>query len=129
MKPLPCPCGSGRPFDDCCGPLLRGERAVPHAEALMRSRYTAFALGDTAWLLATWHPDTRPATLDLNEEPRTKWINLQVKACRVLDADHAEVDFVARCRIGGRAHRLQESSRFVREQGQWYYLDGDTGKP
>lgn len=127
MKSLPCPCGSGRPFDDCCGPLLRGARAAPDAEALMRSRYTAFALGETAWLLATWHPDTRPATLDLDEEPRTKWIGLQVQACRSLDADHAEVDFVARYRIGGRAHRLQESSRFVREQGRWYYLDGDTG--
>lgn len=128
MKPLPCPCGSGRALDDCCGPFLRGTRAVPDAEALMRSRYTAFALGDTAWLLATWHPDTRPAALDLNEEPRTKWIGLQVQACRVLDADHAEVDFIARCRIGGRAHRLQERSRFVREQGHWFYLDGDTGQ-
>lgn len=128
MKSLSCPCGSGRRFEHCCGPLLRGERMAPDAETLMRSRYTAHARGDTAWLLATWHPDTRPGTLDLQDGPRTRWTGLQVLDFRVLDADHAEVDFIAHCRIGGRAHRLQERSRFLRVAGRWLYLDGDTGE-
>ena len=94
------------------------------AEALMRSRYAAFEAGDTAWLLASWHPSTRPARLAL--EPGTKWLGLEVRGHRVIDADHAEVEFVARSRAGGgRASRLHERSRFVREDGRWYYLVGD----
>ncbi len=125
MKQSPCPCGSGRPFAECCGPLLQGERPPDSAEALMRSRYTAYSLGNADWLSATWHGSTRPATLDLEQEPRPKWIGLQVKAQRSIDADHAEVEFIARFRVGGRAHRLHENSRFVREAGRWYYVDGD----
>ncbi len=91
----------------------------------MRSRYTAFALSDTAYLLASWHPSTRPASLDLDETPAPKWIGLQVRAHRPLDEVHAEVEFIARCRVGGRAQRLHETSRFVCEDGRWYYMDGD----
>lgn len=126
IKQSACPCGSGRPFADCCGPLLQGERAPESAEALMRSRYTAYSLGNADWLCATWHESTRPATLDLEQEPKPKWIDLQVKARRSIDADHAEVEFIARFRVGGRAHRLHENSRFVREAGRWYYVDGDV---
>jgi SEC-C motif domain protein len=94
------------------------------AEALMRSRYAAYEAGDTEWLLASWHPSTRPATLDL--EPGAKWLGLEVRDHKVIDSDHAEVEFVARCRVGGgRAVRLHERSRFVREDGRWYYVDGD----
>jgi SEC-C motif domain protein len=94
------------------------------AEALMRSRYAAYEAGDAEWLLASWHPSTRPATLDL--EPATKWLGLAVRDHQVIDGDHAEVEFVARCRVGGgRAIRLHERSRFVREDGRWYYVDGD----
>jgi SEC-C motif domain protein len=94
------------------------------AEALMRSRYAAYEAGDTEWLLASWHPSTRPATLDL--ERATKWLGLEVRDHKVVDADRAEVEFVARCRVGGgRAVRLHERSRFVREGGRWYYVDGD----
>jgi len=90
----------------------------------MRSRYAAFASGDREWLLASWHPDTRPAQLDI--EPEVKWLGLDVKEHRLIDADHAEVEFVARFRTGGgRAQRLHERSRFVREGGRWYYVDGD----
>ena len=92
----------------------------------MRSRYTAFALRDAAYLLASWHASTRPPTLALAESPPPKWIGLQIRAHRPLDADHAEVEFVARCRVGGRAQRLHETSRFVREDGRWYYVDGDV---
>lgn len=91
----------------------------------MRSRYSAFVLGDAAYLLATWHPRTRPPSIDL--EPATRWLGLTVKAARDTGADTAEVEFVARYRIGGgSAVRLHERSRFVREDGRWLYLDGDS---
>jgi len=100
-------------------------RAWPaDAETLMRSRYEAYAALDRAWLLDTWHPSTRPAALEL--DAATNWLGLDVKDHQVIDADHAEVEFVARFRTGGgRAQRLHERSRFLREGGRWYYVDGD----
>lgn len=90
----------------------------------MRSRYSAFVLKRRDHLLATWHASRRPEELTL--EPGVRWLGLQVRGHRQLDADHAEVEFVARQRDGqGRAHRLHELSRFVRENGRWYYVDGD----
>jgi SEC-C motif-containing protein len=122
---VPCPCGSGRAFGACCGPALAGARPAPTAEALMRSRYTAFTLRDIAYLLASWHPSTRPEKLALDEQPPPKWIGLDVRAHRPLAEDRAEVEFLARYRVGGRAQRLHETSRFVCEGGCWYYVDGD----
>ncbi len=90
----------------------------------MRSRYSAYVMENEAYLLATWHPQTRPSRLDLRQEPRPKWLGLKVKTCETLDADHASVEFVARYKIGGRAFRLQETSRFERIDGAWRYLDG-----
>lgn len=126
MKPKgdPCPCGSGRPYTACCGPCHAGTPAAT-AEALMRSRYSAYVLGLADYLLATWHPDTRPASLDLAADGNTKWLGLEVKNHRSLDADHATVEFVARYRIAGRGQRLHEQSRFVRENGCWLYVDGN----
>ena len=95
---------------------------APDAESLMRSRYSAFVLERRDYLLATWHTSTRPAGLDF--EPGAKWLGLEVRSQRQLDADHAEVEFVARHRVAGRAERLHERSRFVREDGRWYYVDG-----
>ncbi len=90
----------------------------------MRSRYTAFALGRTDYLLATWHPGTRPTGLQL--ESGVKWLGLDVRSHRDVDASHAEVEFVARSRLQGRAQRLHERSLFLREaDGRWYYVDGD----
>lgn len=90
----------------------------------MRSRYEAYVALDTEWLLSTWHVSTRPASLTL--DPAIRWLGLDVKSHRLIDADHAEVEFVARFRVGGgRAQRLHERSRFVREEGRWFYLDGD----
>lgn len=89
----------------------------------MRSRYSAFVLGRVDYVAASWHASTRPADLAL--EPDVKWLGLEVKRHRVLDADHAEVEFVARSRVGGRGQRLHETSRFVREGGRWWYVDGD----
>ncbi len=130
---LMCPCGrvfaqgkKARPlsFSACCGPYLDQPDTLPapDAEALMRSRYSAFVLGRRDYLLATWHASTRPA--DLTLDPAAQWLGLDVRSHRLLDADHAEVEFVARYREAGRAVRLHERSRFVREQAHWFYVDG-----
>ena len=71
-----CPCKRGELFGACCGPLLAGERPAGSAEVLMRSRYTAFAVGDTEYLLRSWHPRTRPKTLDL--DPNQRWLFLEI---------------------------------------------------
>jgi len=90
----------------------------------MRSRYAAYEALDSDWLLASWHASTRPSTLEL--DPATKWLGLEVRDHKVTDETHAEVEFVARYRVGGeRAVRLHERSRFIREEGRWYYVDGD----
>ena len=90
----------------------------------MRSRYSAYVLKLEDYLLATWHPDTRPAELDLAADD-SKWLGLEVKKHAAQDDIHATVEFVARYRIAGRGYRLHEISRFVREDGSWFYLDGD----
>jgi SEC-C motif-containing protein len=91
----------------------------------MRSRYTAFVLGRAEYLLATWHPSRRPADLQL--EPGARWLGLEVRWQKQQDATHAEVEFVARQRDrSGRAVRLHELSRFILEDGQWFYVDGDA---
>ena len=120
-----CPCGSGsKKYADCCGRYLDGGEAAATAEALMRSRYTAYTLGHEDYLLATWHHSTRPAALELTSEPRNHWLGLEVKRHEQPEPDHAVAEFVARYKVGGRAHRLHEISRFVREAGQWFYVDG-----
>jgi SEC-C motif-containing protein len=121
-----CPCGTGRPYADCCGRWHAGPRHLqaPDAETLMRSRYSAYALSLTEYLLATWHPTTRPASMDATDAG-LRWLGLDVRRHTAIDADRATVEFVARSKIGGRAQRLHEVSRFVRESGRWYYVDGD----
>ncbi|WP_020163130.1 YchJ family protein [Methyloversatilis discipulorum] len=121
-----CVCGSGRAADACCARFHAGEPA-PTPEALMRSRYSAFVLDLREYLLATWHPTTRPAALP-PPEPGLKWLGLEVKRSALQDADRGTVEFVARSKLGGRAHRLHENSRFVRENGRWYYVDGDFAR-
>ena len=120
-----CCCESGRRYAECCGQLHSGGKIAPSAEALMRSRYSAYVLGLEVYLLATWHATTRPAALNLGDETGSKWLGLTVKRHQVQDDDHASVEFVARYRVGGRGQRLHETSRFVREAGIWYYLDGE----
>jgi len=119
-----CYCGSGKPYEACCGRLHSGAENAASAEALMRSRYSAYVLKLEDYLLATWHPDTRPAELDLAADD-SKWLGLEVKKHAAQDDIHATVEFVARYRIAGRGYRLHEISRFVREDGRWFYLDGD----
>jgi SEC-C motif domain protein len=120
----PCPCGGAR-YASCCGPFHSGTQAAPTAERLMRSRYSAYALELGDYLLASWHPSTRPAEA-LHFEPGLRWLGLEVREHRPLGEDRAEVLFVARSKLGGRAHRLVERSRFVREGGRWFYVDGDV---
>jgi SEC-C motif-containing protein len=117
-----CPCGSRETYDACCGPIVRNERPADTAEELMRSRYSAYALGDVDHLFRTWYPGTRPD--DLAELAQLDWLGLEI--LEVVDGgptdDHGIVEFVAR-HAGGTLH---ERSRFVRTAGRWVYLDGDT---
>jgi SEC-C motif-containing protein len=123
-----CPCLSGDAYGACCGPLHRGERTAPTAEALMRSRYSAFAVGDAGYLLATWHPRTRPSSLEL--DPDRVWRRLDVLATRAGGPfdDAGEVEFAAFFRDAstGERGRLHEVSRFMRDGGAWLYVDGDV---
>lgn len=91
----------------------------------MRSRYSAYVLGLEPYLLSTWHPKTRPASLDLASDGSVRWLGLEVRQHRPDGPEQAIVEFVARYRAGGRGYRLHETSRFLREGGIWYYLDGD----
>ncbi|TXG86563.1 MAG: hypothetical protein E6R10_09690 [Rhodocyclaceae bacterium] len=116
-----CPCGSGLAYARCCEPCHCGTAAAT-AEALMRSRYSAYVLNLHDYLRDTWHPDTRPAEFD---DAPLHWLGLDVKRHLQQDDTHAIVEFVARYRADGRGHRLHETSRFVRENGRWYYVDGD----
>ncbi|MEO8249247.1 MAG: YchJ family metal-binding protein [Burkholderiales bacterium] len=127
-----CPCGRLDPrlhplaYAECCGPYIdaaTGGEGAPDAESLMRSRYTAFVLERADYLLATWHPGKRPSELAFN--PGAHWLGLDVRSHRRIDEGHAEVEFVARYRLGGKAVRLAERSRFVLENGRWFYVDGD----
>lgn len=115
--------GKAMPWAACCSPYLEGRALPPDAETLMRSRYSAFVREQADYLLTSWHPDTRPPELAF--EPGVKWLGLQVRSHRQTDPTHAEVEFVARSRVAGRGHRLHERSRFLYENGRWYYVDGD----
>lgn len=118
-----CECGM-RAKLSCCRRYLEGTDTPTLAEELMRSRYTAYVNRDTAYVLRTWHASTRPPELDLSDDLSTKWLGLTVKHA-VQQGDQATVEFVARYKVGGGpAVRMQEVSRFVREEGQWFYVDG-----
>jgi SEC-C motif-containing protein len=138
-KNVKCPCG-GPSFAECCRPFIAGAALPPGAEELMRSRYTAYTLRNEDYLRATWHPSTRPADALFADEEKVHWLGLEVKSSLRLrkrqenspeTPDSDSVEFVARYKIGGRAHRLHEVSRFVRERDpavggapRWFYLDG-----
>lgn len=137
QRPLECPCGAAAPeargavkaplFAQCCGRYIDGGESAPRALELMRSRYSAYVVGATDYLRATWAQATCPAELDPDPAAPNapRWLGLQIKRFVELDATHAEVEFVARYKVGGRAERLHELSRFVRgEDGRWLYVDG-----
>jgi SEC-C motif domain protein len=121
----PCPCDSGRNYAGCCAPLHAGEPA-PSAEALMRSRYSAYVMRLSDYLLDSWHPTTRPESMAFDRADTTRWLGLEVKGHAEIAADMASVEFVARWREGGhRAQRLHEISRFERVKGRWLYVNGE----
>jgi SEC-C motif-containing protein len=117
----PCPCG-GPAFETCCGRFIDKGEIPETAEQLMRSRYSAYVLRCEPYLKATWHASTRPGEA-VAQDDGTKWLGLEVKK-HIPAGDEATVEFVARYKTGGRAHRLHEVSRFVREDGRWFYVDG-----
>src|SRR4051794_30104393 len=119
--PNPCPCGSLQPYEACCG-RFHGGQPAPSVEALMRSRYSAFVVGDEAYLLETWHPSTRPEGLRL--DPAQRWTGLQVVRVDgggIFDSAGV-VEFRASYRVGRRNSVLHETSRFVREDDRWFYV-------
>ncbi|SCK20844.1 YchJ family protein [Vogesella sp. LIG4] len=124
-----CPCGQAFSYEHCCGRYHQGE--LPQtAEQLMRSRYSAYVLRNEPYLLATWASATRPPALELSADDGVKWLGLTVLGHEAGQAgdDNGTVRFVARYKVGGRAFRLQENSRFVREDGAWRYLDGEVSE-
>lgn len=120
-----CPCGSSD-YATCCKPCHDGT-AAPTAERLMRSRYSAYVLGLMPYIYDTWHASTRPPRGELIHDGSIKWLGLEIRK-HVPNGDDATVEFVARSKSGGRAHRLHEISRFVRESDgngdRWFYIDG-----
>ncbi|GLF98373.1 YchJ family protein [Streptomyces yaizuensis] len=120
----PCPCGLPAAYGACCGRYHTGEEAAPTAEALMRSRYSAFVTGDAEYLLRTWHPATRPAELEL--DPGMRWSGLEIDGATEGTPFHSTgtVTFRARYRHHGQRGALHERSTFARVDGAWVYVDG-----
>jgi len=119
-----CPCGSGESFLCCCGRYLQGGQFPETAEQLMRSRYCAYVLARADYLLATWHASTRPQSIHLESSGQAKWLGLRVIRAHN-DATTGVVEFVARHKVNGKAHRLHEVSQFVNEDGHWVYVTGE----
>ena len=125
----PCPCArlgtNAKPlrFSACCGQYLEGDGAPPDAHSLMRSRYSAFALQRQAYLLATWHTSTRPVQVGF--DTTGKWLGLDLRKALASSPTEAEVEFIARFKpFGASAWRLHERSRFMLQEGRWWYVDG-----
>jgi len=132
---MQCPCGSGRAYDACCGPLIAGAERAASAEALMRSRYSAYAVREVPYLGATHDPATRSefdAKATAGWAARSEWLGLRILGTQRGGAgdEDGEVEFVARFRDdGGREHEHHERSRFVKRDGVWYFHDGELQKP
>ncbi|MFF1831915.1 YchJ family protein [Paenarthrobacter sp. NPDC058040] len=121
-----CPCLSGDQYDDCCGRFHRGEADAPTAEQLMRTRYSAFVVLDSGYLLRTWHATTRPGSMEL--DPDVQWRRLDILSTTgggPLDS-RGTVEFAAHYRHDGKRGVQRELSRFVREDKCWYYVDGNV---
>lgn len=117
-----CPCGSGLFFDLCCRRFLAGETLPQTPLELMRSRYTAYTRRDSHYIRNTWYPGSRPDNA-MEIDPAIKWIRLEIIRSQTSQNDGL-VEFIAYCKVNGRARKMHETSRFLRENGQWYYLDG-----
>ncbi len=118
-----CPCGQPNPADACCYALFIGDTVADTCERLMRARYTAYVQRNESFLIASWHPSTRPENVPF--DALTHWIGLKVINSRGGASDAlGEVEFIATFKQQGKAYKMHERSRFVQEQGQWFYLDG-----
>jgi SEC-C motif-containing protein len=121
MPYIPCPCGSSLSYEKCCEPVHNDQLNAHTAEQLMRSRYSAFVFENADYLLQSWHPETRPESLDFDSE--SKWLGLKVKETKAGQEsdDQGQVSFIARYKIAGKAHRIIELSQFLKVDGKWYY--------
>jgi len=126
-----CPCNSEKELENCCGPYLAGDKLPPTAEALMRSRYTAYVLEDYPYVLKTCHESTRPDEKEFDEGKAVKWCGLEIRETEAGGEDDEEgiVEFVASYRAKDAILGLHERAEFVKENGQWLYVDGDIVKP
>lgn len=128
-----CPCGSGEAFENCCGPYLNGEKLPPNAEALMRSRYTAYTRNDQAYVSRTWYPGTGLAQgIEAGaSSEQLAWLGLEIKSCQAggVDDNEGTVEFVAHYRVNDEMGQMHEISRFVKEEGAWFYVDGQFVEP
>lgn len=122
-----CPCCSNRAFRVCCGPVLKNHERATTAEQLMRSRYTAFTLGNSDFLLKSWAPETRPAEISCDDKV-IRWLDLKVEGCEAGNEDSSKgtVSFTARFMGNDHLCYLHEKSRFIKKDTLWYYLDGET---
>ena len=121
--PAYCPCGSQLDYKDCCGRFHDDGAVPPDALSLMKSRYSAFVKKRADYLLSTWHETTRPKELTLDDT--IKWLGLEIVSFDDGEQE-AFVEFIARGKISGRAFKQVEKSRFVKEDGRWFYVDGDV---
>lgn len=121
----PCPCGSNKPLESCCGPLIYQAQAAGSPEALMRSRYTANVKKAFKYIASTWHPKTRPAKLMANT--KIPWLRLEVLNTKT-ENEKAWVEFKAFYGHGNHEHGMHEKSFFLQENGSWWYVDGEIIK-
>ena len=140
-RPRLCPCGGAAPgpiapakaprYDDCCGRYINAGLPAPNAWELMRSRYSAYVIGASEYLRATWAPHACPTDLQIDPAAKSgpRWLGLQIRRFAELDDTHAEVEFIARFKVDGRSQRVHETSRFTRgDDGRWRYVDGDLSE-
>ncbi len=118
----PCPCGSKKTFEQCCGPFLKEGAQASDPVTLMRSRYTAFCIGDYSYLKQTWHPETCPD--DLGSDEPSNWISLEILDSDV-EGDEGEVEFRACLIFDNKLETLHEISQFDRVDGRWLYHSGE----
>ncbi|NOQ79394.1 MAG: hypothetical protein GQ546_08335 [Gammaproteobacteria bacterium] len=123
-----CPCQSGLLFSHCCQRFLDSSSGLypETAEQLMRSRYSAYVLDDLDYILKTWHPDHQPDRLVPNDSG-DHWIGLKIKSTQLGQKKDStgKVHFIARYKINGKAHKLEENSLFARINGHWLYIKED----
>ena len=125
-----CPCSPDRKYDECCGPYLMGTAEAPTAETLMRSRYTAYTLDDFDYVVRTCHISTRPQREEFDDDVEIEWLGL-----KIVDTEgggetdtEGEVEFIARYRLKGNILNQHERSQFIKEDGKWFYVDGEFVK-